>query len=53
MKLKIIIRNLVLALVFILFITPLGIVMKMFGIDYLRHRKLNSENSYWINKDVD
>ena len=42
--------RIILALVFFLVVMPIGLVMRLFGKDFLRMRK-NRSGSYWIKRD--
>ena len=37
-------------IVFFLLITPIGIILRLLGIDYLHNRFEKGKDSYWINK---
>ena len=40
-----------LALFYFMILTPIGLVLKVLGKDYLRIKFLKKSNSYWIKKD--
>lgn len=39
-------------IIFFLIVTPVGILLKLVGVDYLRHRIEKSKDSYWIEKSL-
>jgi hypothetical protein len=46
-----IISPVVLAFLFYIVVTPMGVLMRMFGKDNLRLRRNDSDGSYWIKRD--
>jgi len=46
-----IVSPVVLGILFYLFVTPMGLVMRLFGKDFLRLRFDSSARSYWIERD--
>jgi hypothetical protein len=46
-----IISPIVLAFLFYVVLTPMGVLMRVFGKDNLRLRRSASDTSYWINRD--
>ena len=42
--------RIILALVFFVVVMPIGLVMRLFGKDFLRMRK-NRSGSYWVKRD--
>lgn len=38
-------------IIFFLIVTPLGVLLRLVGIDYLQRRFDNKKKSYWIDKD--
>ena len=51
MLLGAIIAPIVMALMFFLVITPIGLILRLFGKDLLRQRLDGDEQSYWIMRD--
>jgi len=45
-----IIAPIVMGIIFFLIVTPIGIILRLFGKDLLNLKK-NTSNTYWINKD--
>lgn len=37
-------------LIYVVLIVPVGLLLKLFGVDYLRTKKNKTVNSLWINK---
>ncbi len=37
-------------IVFFFILTPVGLILRLFGVDYLDVKKKAGRNSYWVNK---
>ena len=47
---KFFIRNILLALVFFLIISPISLTIRLIGIDLMRQKIKRNKNTFWINK---